>query len=114
MLMTYKASLGPSINKVCVKKGVESKKTEQVKGRVNSDEKTEHTSEEKKKKGKSPDIFLLPHLSVWSLFSLSWLPVASGTQRSQNLKDNSVMCWREVSHRVCRLKKFYLNNFKIQ
>lgn len=51
MLMTYKASLGPSINKVCVKKGVESKKTEQVKGRVNSDEKTEHTSEEKKKKG---------------------------------------------------------------
>lgn len=50
MLMTYKASLGPSINKVCVKKGVESKKTEQVKGRVNSDEKTEHTSEEKKKR----------------------------------------------------------------
>lgn len=43
------------------------------------------TAREKKER-KSPDIFLLPHLSVWSPFSPSWPPVASGTQRSQNLK----------------------------
>lgn len=62
------------------------KSTKQVEERVNSDEKTEQISETEKKERESPDIFLLPHLSVWSPFSPSWLPDASGTPRSQNLE----------------------------
>lgn len=50
-LSQYTDSLSPFINRVGVfKEGVESKKRKQVEGRVNSDEKTEQTSKEKKRK----------------------------------------------------------------